>query len=289
MRFESVKGSYNGYEYDMREQRYKPVFYKSKKKIGIIAVLVTIFILCVVLINRQPSSSPGSDSKDWFKPDTGASYYHQETGDIKMDEDVSIYSIPLFSGELIKQLQSKGKKVLCQYSVGVWRQGQPALDKKYMGNEIQSNVFALNVKEDAVKNYVSQFIQKAEDFGCDGFEPLDMNVYSRDNGLDITLDDQFSYSKWLADQAHSKGLFIGMYNAVLQLAAIDSFDYAVAINCFMTNNCVNYSQVISKAKPVFDMETTLKTDAFCEKANSLNFYAITKPSDFGPGAEYCKK
>lgn len=139
-----------------------------------------------------------------------------------------------------------------------------------------------------MKQYVFQFIENAQKFGCDGFEPLDMNVFSQNNGLNITLDDQLTYSNWIAQQSHNLGLFTGIVDAVLQLPDIDSFDYVLSINCFMTNTCNNYSPVISKGKPVFDMETSLSADKFCSTANSLKFYAFTKPADFGPGATYCQ-
>ena len=281
MRFESVKGSYDGYEYDMSDNRYKPV--KNKKKIGLALLIVAIVALSIFLIKRQPSAPV------WFKPAVGASYYHQATGTIDMEQNVDIYSVPLFSGDVIKNLQSKGKKVVCQYSVGLWKQGQPELDSKYLGKLLQNNGYAMDIRQDAVKDYVSQFIQKASQFGCDGFEPLDMNVYSSDNDLDIGLDDQLRFSKWIATTSHSFNLFTGMVNAVLQLSVSNEFDYVLAIDCFMTNNCGSYQQVISNNKPVFEMETSLDTNMFCDKANSLQFYSFKKSADFGPGAEYCRK
>ena len=282
MRFESVKGSYDGYEYDMRDSRYKPV--RNKKKLGLIAIVIGIIILSIVLIRKQPTAHP-----EYFRPVVGSSYYHQRTGDIDMNQNVEIYSIPLFSGDKIKDLKSKGKKVTCQYSVGLWKEGQPELDKKYLGKQIENNAFAMDVRQPAVQSFIASFVDKASQFGCDGFEPLDMNVFSQDNDLDLSIDDQLKFSRWLADKAHSKGLFTGLVDAVLQLSAIDVFDYALTINCMMTNNCPNYSEVIAKGKPVFDMETSLLPDKFCDRTNSLKFYAFTKPSDFGPGAEYCQK
>ena len=135
MRFESVKGSYNGYEYDMMDGRYKPT--RNKKKIAIVLLVIIIVIVSIVLIRRQPTVP------NYYKPQVGVKYYHQETGDIDLNQNVDIYSIPLFAGNVISQLQGKGKKVVCQYSVGLWKQGQPALDSKYLGNQIQTNAYAM--------------------------------------------------------------------------------------------------------------------------------------------------
>eukprot|EP00835_Amoeboradix_gromovi_P005149 NODE_458_length_8223_cov_0.302683.p3 type:complete len:280 gc:universal NODE_458_length_8223_cov_0.302683:6554-5715(-) len=279
MQFDQVKGSYDGYEYDMRDNRYKPI--KNKKKVVFIFMVVIVVILSIFLVRRDPSVP------EWFKPQLGTTYYHQETGDIDLNQNVDIYSVPLYSGDAIKKLQSKGKKVVCQYSVGLWKQGEPELDKKYLGNEIQPNAYAMDIRTQQVKEFVLSFIEHASGFGCDGFEPLDMNIYSRDNGLKIQMDDQLNYSKWIAQETHNRNMFTGIVDSVLQLTVIDSFDYVLSFNCFLLNNCDSYKDVLSNNKPVFDMETSMARDQFCDKTSSLKIKAFTKSSDFGPGAEYC--
>ena len=286
MRFESIKGSYDGYEYDMREQRYKPV--RNKKRLCLIALVIVIVVTVVVLIKLQPGATKDPGPVDWYKPPVGASYYHQESGAIDMNQKVAIYSIPLYSGSAISHLKGSNIKVLCQYSVGLWKDGQPALDKQYLGKQQADNRYVMDIRQDAVKQYVSQFLTSAQQFSCDGFEPLDMNVFSMDNGLNLTIQDQETFSTWLATEAHSKGLTIGLYNALLQLSLINNFDYATAINCYAQNQCDNYRSVITSNKPVFDMETSLSTDKFCSSANSQNYYAFTTTADFGPNVTYCR-
>lgn len=45
---------------------------------------------------------------------------------------------------------------------------------------------------------MSARLKKAQDKGCDGVEPDNVDGYTNDNGFHLTAHDQLTFNKWLA-------------------------------------------------------------------------------------------
>lgn len=80
----------------------------------------------------------------------------------------------------------------------------------------------------------------ARNKSCDGVEPDNIDVYSQVNsgGFKITYQDQLAYNTWLAQEAHIRGLSIGLKNDVDQVRDLVShFDWAINEQCWEYNEC----------------------------------------------------
>ena len=48
--------------------------------------------------------------------------------------------------------------------------------------------------------------------GFDGIEPDNIDGYTNNTGFPLTYQDQLNYNTWLANEAHARGLSIGLKN-----------------------------------------------------------------------------
>jgi hypothetical protein len=61
--------------------------------------------------------------------------------------------------------------------------------------------------------------------GCDAVEPDNVDAFQTAVGFDIDGDEQVAYLRWLADEAHRRGLSIGLKNAIgLVDQVVNDFD-----------------------------------------------------------------
>ncbi len=82
--------------------------------------------------------------------------------------------------------------------------------------------------------------------GFDGLEPDNLEIHDNNTGFPITYEDQLAYARWLADEAHARGLAIGIKNAPDMVTdSLDFFDFAITEDAY-------YYQWIDKMLPFID-------------------------------------
>jgi hypothetical protein len=74
---------------------------------------------------------------------------------------------------------------------------------------------------------------------CDGVEPDNVDAYDgNDPGFPLTYEDQIDYNTFLAAEAHSRGLSVGLKNDLAQVEdLLDLFDWALNEECFQWDEC----------------------------------------------------
>jgi hypothetical protein len=93
--------------------------------------------------------------------------------------------------------------------------------------------------------------------GFDAVEPDNIEIYDNDTGFPITYADQLAYARWLADEAHGRGLAIGLKNAADMVAdSLPVFDFAITEDCYNQGWCDQVLPFIAAGKPVFAAEYT---------------------------------
>jgi hypothetical protein len=113
--------------------------------------------------------------------------------------------------------------------------------------------------------------------GFDGVDPDNVNGYTNDTGFPLTAADQLRFNRWLAAEAHARGLVVALKNDGEQAAALaPDFDAAVAEQCVEYDECELYSPFVAAGKPVFDIEYSTAPAAFCPVAARLQFTIIGK-------------
>jgi hypothetical protein len=127
--------------------------------------------------------------------------------------------------------------------------------------------------------------------GFDAVEPDNIEIYTNDTGFPITYADQMRYAAWLANEAHLRGLAIGLKNAPDQVKDLLAyFDFAITEDCFYYGWQEQMLPFIQAGKPVFAAEyTDLGGDfsEYCRKSKELGFSLILKNRELDAWREAC--
>lgn len=240
-----------------------------------------LFILFGVLLlagcTHPPTATPQKQSGRW-QPTPGLSWQWQLKGAINTSYDVDVYDIDLFDApiETIQQLHVRGIKVICYFSAGTYEDWRPDADK--FPDDILGKPLAdwpderwLDIGEiNTLTPIMTTRMDLARDKGCDAVEPDNVDGYDNNTGETFTSGDQLRYNRWLAEEAHKRGMAIGLKNDLEQIGElVDDFDFAVNEQCFEFDECGKLLSFINYNKAVFGVEYNLKPEQFCDKAKQI--------------------
>jgi hypothetical protein len=202
--------------------------------------------------------------------------------------DADVYDIDLFENDdsVIADLHAKGRKVICYINVGSWEDWRP--DKDQFPHEVLGKDYEgwpgekwLDIRRiDLLAPIMRARLDLCKAKGFDAVEPDNMEIHSNGSGFPITYEDQLKYALWLADEAHLRGLAIGIKNAADQVRhLVDHFDFAITEDYFYYHSYEKMLPFIKAGKPVFAAEyddTGVDFSAACKKAKELSFSLIQK-------------
>jgi len=246
------------------------------------------------------NSNGCSIETSWYKPTSQSTWNWQLTADINTSIEADIYDIDLFESslEVIQQLKSSGKKVMCYFSAGSWesyREDSDSFDSQDLGNVLDGweDEKWLDIRSDKVKKIMLNRINLAREKGCDGVEPDNVDGYTNNSGFDLTYQDQISFNKFIADEAHKNGLFVALKNDLNQVDdLVDFFDLSVNEQCFYFNECQMLTPFIQANKPVLNAEYDEKyldehnMTKLCNASNELGFQTLILPMDLDNSFRY---
>ena len=233
--------------------------------------------------------SPVSTNKDWWRPTVGLSWQWQlSEPPVDTSVDANVYDIDIFDNDasVIADLHAKGRKVIGYINVGSWEDWRP--DKEQFPSKILGKVYDgwprekwLDIRRlDLLAPIMRARLNICKAKGFDAVEPDNMEIHSNGTGFPITYDDQLKYALWLADEAHQRGLAIGVKNASDQVKdLIDHFDFAITEDAFVFGWAEKMMPFIEAGKPVFAAEyddTGVDFVAACKKARELGCSIIQK-------------
>jgi len=225
----------------------------------------------------------------------------QLSGTINTDYHTTVYEIDLFETKknTIDILHHKNVYVVCYFSAGSyenWREDihlfEPSvIGKQYKGWESES---WLDIRSENVKSIMQSRLDRAMLNGCDAVEADNVHGFDEDTGFSLTAKDQLEYNRFLAKEAHLRGLGIALKNDAMQVSKlVDDFDFSVTEEIFQTNEFDQYTLFIKAGKAVFNAEyasmyiTDLdKRREMCKKSNALNVHTLILPLDLDDSFRY---
>ena len=246
-----------------------------------------------------PLISNDAQVSTWWQPAPGTSWQWQLSGEIDTAFDVQMYDIDLFDTpqNVIDQLHTDGRIVICYFSAGSWEEwrsdaGQfpaPVIGEPLDGWEGE---YWLDIRQlDVLGPLMGARLDAAVQKNCDGVEPDNINAYEdgNDTGFPITYQDQIVYNIWLAEQAHARGLSIGLKNDLEQIDdLLPYFDWMLNESCFYYDECDYLIPFVNAGKAVFGVEYELSPADFCPQANAMNFDWLKKNWDLDAWREACR-
>jgi endo-alpha-1,4-polygalactosaminidase (GH114 family) len=243
--------------------------------------------------------SPASPSTTWWRPTVGLSWQWQLTGKLDLDLQTDVIDIDLEVGRsVVDYYHNQGTKVICYISVGShenWRPDADQFPKEVLGKDYEgwSGEKWLDIRRiDLLAPIMLARLDQCQAKGFDAVEPDNMEIHTNDTGFPLTYDDQLKYALWLAEEAHKRGLAIGVKNAPDQVKdLVEQFDFAITEDAFYYGWAEKMMPFIQAGKPVFAAEYTDLPgdfDAFCEKSRQLNFSLILKQRDLDAWVKTCQ-
>lgn len=236
----------------------------------------------------------------WWRPAPGLTWQWQLSGDeVDTSIDAAVYDLDLdIDQAVIDDLHARGRKLICYLSVGSWEEWrtdadsfpEQVLGKDYEGwpGERWLDIRRLDLLAPIFRARLDLCAAK----GFDGIEPDNMEIYTNDTGFPLTAADQLRFARWLAEEAHARGLAIGVKNAPDQAAElVESFDFAITEDCFYYNWCEAMLPFIEAGKPVFAAEYTdmdVDFSAACAWGEEHKFSFILKNRQLDAWLQTCR-
>lgn len=230
-----------------------------------------------------------------WQPRPGTSWQWQLTGPIDTSIDADAFDLDLHVAQaVIDELQARGRKVICYFSAGTvepWRPDADAFPMAVIGEKMSGwDEYWLDVRRlDLLAPILRARLDLAAEKGCDAVEPDNVDGYQNRSGFLLSYDDQLAFNRFLATEAHARGLAIGLKNDLEQIPdLVDDFDFAVNEECYQWNECHRLAPFVRAGKAVFGAEYGVPTSAFCPVTNALDLDFIRKRLDLGAWRESCR-
>ncbi|WP_315973358.1 endo alpha-1,4 polygalactosaminidase [Vibrio chagasii] len=198
----------------------------------------------------------------WYRPPVSVTWQWQLEGNLNTSYSVALYDVDLFdtSNTTIKNLQQSGIKVVCYFSAGSYedyRDDRELFLPNTLGNTLDGwdNERWLDIRSANVHSIMTKRLDIAKNKGCDGVKPDNMDGYTNNSGFNLTSQDQLAYNRFIANEAHKRGLAVGLKNDLDQIGElVEYFDFAVNEQCFEYKECDALLPFINHGKPVLTAE-----------------------------------
>lgn len=240
-------------------------------------------------------SQPPAPASVW-QPTPGTSWQWQLSGSVDSSHNVAMYDIDLFEtpAATIDKLHADGRVVICYFSAGSWEDWRsdaadfPAAvigrDNGWPGERW------LDIRQIAqLAPIMLKRLDLAVAKGCDGVEPDNVDGYVNNSGFPLSGNDQLAYNRWLANQAHSRNLSVGLKNDLDQIEELQPwFDWALNEECFQFQECDLLLPFTRANKAVFGVEYQGNPANYCPQANAFNYDWLVKDLALGPALTACR-
>jgi len=219
--------------------------------------------------------------------------------DINISYNVEIYDIDLFnsSSTLIQRLHRNGRKVICYFSAGSYEPDRPDTAPagpgtgQFMAADLGNPLVGypdekwLDIRSPNVRRIMVNRLDLAAQKKCDGVEPDNMDGYLNNSGFSLTDKDQLAFNQFIADEAHQRGLSVGLKNDLDQVVALEPyFDFAVNEQCFEYLECDVLQPFITAGKAVLNAEYKARyvknkndRNALCKESIKRQFSTLVLP------------
>ena len=209
----------------------------------------------------------------------------QFSGRIDKTVKADAYDIDAFdsSAALVAKLHTLGRHVVCYIDAGSWENYRPDASRypASVKGKVTDGWLAerwLDIRRiDVLGPILEDRVAMCAAKGFDGVEFDNVDGYSNKSGFPLTAQDQLAFDRWLADTAHAHGLAVGLKNTpslAKQLEA--SFDFSIVEQCVQYHECGSFAPFLDAAKPVLDIESSVKPSTFCPKTKHLGIFAMRK-------------
>lgn len=232
---------------------------------------------------------PTAATPAWWQPPVALTWQWQ-LSDLPADLSLAVdmYDLDLFDTDAaqVAALQAAGRHVVCYISVGSWEDWRPDAEQfpaAVIGAPYEGwpGEYWLDIRQiDQLAPVLGARLDLCAAKGFDGVEPDNIDGYTNATGFAPSAADQLAFNRWLAAEAHARGLSIGLKNDPEQVAdLLPFFDWALTEDCLAEGWCAELQPFIAAGKPVFAAEYTdndISAAQLCAAAEEFGFAFILK-------------
>ena len=260
---------------------------------------ILVFVYFAVLAQEGQGDTEGQADADTWHPKPGTSWQWQLSSQPGKPINVDAYDVDGFDTprRTVKRIHGSGSKAICYVNVGAWENWRP--DKEKFPKSVLGRNYSgwagekwLDIRRiDKLAPIMRARFDICRQKGFDAIEPDNMDSYTNNTGFPIKAKHQLRYNKWLAKEAHKRGLAIALKNDPAQARGLQPyFDFAITEDCFDQGWCYKMWPFISSGKAVLAAEYTdtgIKRGEFCTRAKRMKFDAIHKKRNLGAWRRGC--
>jgi hypothetical protein len=241
-----------------------------------------------------------SEAASWYRPTGAPSWQWQLEGDVDLTVDAEIYDVDLVDTDArrIQALHARGRRVVCYVSVGAWEDWRPDAERfprEVLGKDYEGwpGERWLDVRRlDLLGPLLRARLDLCREKGFDAVEPDNVDLDVNDTGFPITRADVVAFLRWLAAEAHARGLGIALKNAPHVAREVEpDFDFAITEDCFAQGWCGDLAPFLAAGKPVLAAEYVEEgavRASVCRSARALGISAIVKRRALDAFVEQCR-
>lgn len=241
----------------------------------------------------DPDVDPVTEG-DWYRPGVATTWQWQLLGTVNTGYDVDVYDVDLFDSpqQLIDDLHTDGRMVICYFSAGSsedWRDDFDRFDPEDIGKQLDDweGENWIDIRSTNVHAIMHDRLDLAVEKGCDGVEPDNVDAYDNSSGFDLSERDQLAYNRHIANEAHARGLAVGLKNDGLQAEdLVDYYDFELNEECHQYTECEDLAPFTDAGKPVFNAEYTKtveqaeeRAETICPQARAADIRTLILPLD----------
>jgi len=217
----------------------------------------------------------------------------------QIDTPAQVVDLDLFDNprKTVQALHQQGKRAICYLSAGSWENWRP--DKNAFPSSVIGKAYDgwagerwLDTRQiDLLAAPMRARLDLCKSKGFDAVDPDNVDSYQADTGFKIRRADSIKYLRFLAREAHARGLAIGLKNAgELADAVMPDVDFAVTEDCFDQGWCRTSKNFIDQGKAVFAIEYTdnhINFAAFCRQAKNVGLSPLLKRRNLNEWEKRC--
>lgn len=258
--------------------------------------IVPPFLLAVLALTGAPLPAGAAD---WWRP-SGVLVWDWQLADYSgAAPGVQVIDLDLFdvSADRVAALRAGGVKTICYVNAGAWeewRDDAAAFPPEILGWDYDGwpGERWLDIRRiDRLAPILRARLDLCRAKGFDGVEPDNIDGFENETGFPLTAEDQIAFNRWLAAEAHERGLSIGLKNDPGQAGRLaGDFDWAMAEDCFAEDWCADLAPFLEAGKTVFAAEYTDRDVDFrvaCETAGTLGISLILKRRELDGWVRHC--
>ena len=209
-----------------------------------------------------------------WRPRPSQLFQIQLSGKLDLSVDAQIYEFDAEEtpSSALESLHAGGgdRHFFCYIDAGSWESYRPdaaAFPKSVLGKVMEGwpDERWLDIRQiELLAPILRARLDVCKSKGFDGVDFDNVDGWANPTGFALSGADQLRFNRWLAAEAHRRGLFVMLKNDGEQAAdLVADFDGAVVEQCVQYEECGLYRPFVDADKAVLDIEYSVPQKDFC--------------------------